>query len=176
MSAPPQRPRPLRTGPARRLLTLLMIACAVLGVSAGTAAAESRSDAKAANTFTSIESQFMCVACHEPLELVSSPEALSEKATLLGFVKKGMTLPQIKRAMVAQYSEQVLAVPPASGFNLMVYVLPPVVVIIGILLLIYTLPKWRRRSRQAAATKLQGSQPLDPDEASRLDSELDQFI
>lgn len=141
------------------------------GIGPSTAAA-----ATGSSYFESILPQFMCVACHEPLEMVQSEEANSEKAFLLSLVNKGLTLGEIKSEMVANYGENVLAKPPASGFNLIVYVLPPVVVLGGLLLLAYTLPKWRRRSREAAATALPSSDPLKPEEASRLDSELDQFI
>jgi cytochrome c-type biogenesis protein CcmH/NrfF len=150
---------------------LIALLCAALA-GCGSSDVNNRSS----NYYESIIPQFMCVACHEPLELVSSPEALSEKQTLRGFVKQGMTLSQIKAAMVRQYSTQVLAKPPASGFNVVVYVIPPIVVIAGLVVLGLTLPKWRRRSREAAETELPSSEPLNPDEASRLDSELDQFI
>ena len=127
-------------------------------------------------TYESALPQFMCVACHEPLELVSSREALSEQATLRGFVDKGLPLSGIKSAMVQQYGPQVLAKPSASGFNLTLYVLPPVALLAGVLLLAYTLPKWRERSRKAAASPPQSAPPLDPEEQERLNTELDQFI
>jgi cytochrome c-type biogenesis protein CcmH/NrfF len=177
MSTAPRVHRGAKSRSRVRLLIPVLVMLALCGVSAGTAAAANTKQVKDThNYYESILPQFMCVACHEPLELVSSPEAISEQQTLRGFVNQGMTLSQIKSAMVAQYSVQVLAKPPASGFNLTVYVLPPVVVIAGLLLLAYTLPKWRRRSRLAAATELPSSDPLKPEEASRLDSELDQFI
>lgn len=124
----------------------------------------------------SIESQFMCVSCHEPLELVNSPQAQSEKAYIVSLLKKGETPAQIKSDMVAQYGPAVLARPPASGFNLTVYVLPPAVLIAGLLLLAYTLPKWRRRSKAAAASSLPTGAALRPDQARRVDDELSRLI
>lgn len=151
-------------------LSLPLLVVAVMGIWAGTASAASDS------YFESILPQFMCTTCHEPLELVSSPQAKAEKSYLQGLVNQNLTLGEIKTEMVAQYGTTVLAKPPATGFNLIVYVLPPAVVLGGLLLLVYTLPKWRRRARAAAQTSLPGSDPLKPEEASRLDSELDQFI
>jgi cytochrome c-type biogenesis protein CcmH len=83
---------------------------------------------------------------------------------------------QLKAAMVAQYGQEVLAQPPASGFNLTVYILPPAIFLGGLALLAYTLPKWRARSRRAAVTPIVGAAPLEPDEAKRLDDELTNFI
>jgi cytochrome c-type biogenesis protein CcmH/NrfF len=127
-------------------------------------------------SYTSVVTQFMCVACHEPLAQVDSLEAISEKATLRHLIHQGLDLGQIKSGMVAQYGPEVLARPPAHGFNLTVYILPPVVLVGGLLLLAYTLPKWRERSRRSADSSLPGSAPLDSDDAKRLDDELADFI
>ena len=149
-----------------RRLTALAILALALGTTASAASAK--------QNFPSIVDQFMCTSCHEPLNQVNSPEAISEKQTLQGFVNRGLTLGQIKAAMVAQYGPAVLGRPPASGFDLTVYILPPAVFLGGLALLAYTLPKWRERSRRA--TKLPGAAPLDSDDAKRLDDELTNFI
>jgi cytochrome c-type biogenesis protein CcmH len=122
-----------------------------------------------------LESQFMCLSCHEPLELVSSPQAQQEKGTLKRLLAQGDDTSQIRAAMVADYGKLVLAAPPASGFNLLLYVLPPALLVAGIGGLLYTLPKWRARSRAAAATPLAAGPPLAPGEAKRLDDELARF-
>jgi len=154
-----------------RGLTLAALLAAAL--TAGTASA---ADASPALDYNGIVSQFMCTECHEPLNQVNSPEAISEKQYLQGLVTRGLALGQIKQAMVAQYGPQVLARPPASGFNLTIYILPPAVFLGGLALLAYTLPRWRARSRLAAATPITGAPSLEPDEARRLDDELTNFI
>jgi cytochrome c-type biogenesis protein CcmH len=153
-----------------RRLALLAALVLTLGGVAFTASAA------AEQNFYSVVGQFMCTSCHEPLNQVNSPEALSEKVTLRALIAKDLTLGQIKSAMEAQYGPQVLAQPPARGFNLTVYILPPALLLGGLVLLAYTLPKWRERSRRAAATKLPGATALDADDAKRLDDELTDFI
>jgi cytochrome c-type biogenesis protein CcmH/NrfF len=153
----------------RRLVTVLAAVLSLAG--AGTAVA-----ATGADNLMSIESQFICTSCHEPLELVSSPQALSEKAYLEGLLQHGTSMSAVKAAMVSQYGVAVLAKPPASGFNLTVYILPPAVLLGGLALLAYTLPKWRRRSQLAALTPMEGADPLEPEESERLDAELEKFI
>ena len=49
--------------------------------------------------------------------------------------------------------------PPAQGFNLTVYVLPPAILLLGLAILAITLPRWRRRSRAAAAARAGGALP-----------------
>lgn len=157
----------------RRLFAILSIS---LGVALAAVAPAASAATPGPAQLPSIESQFMCVSCHEPLELVSSPQAQSEKAYIVSLLKKGENLSQIKTAMVAQYGPAVLARPPASGFNLTVYILPPVVLIAGLLLLAYTLPKWRRRSRLAAGTSAPVGPPLAPEQSERVNEELSRLI
>lgn len=154
----------------------LLIVSVVILTALGAVAANAAGAVSYRGDLASVETQFMCVSCHEPLELVSSPQAISEKATLQSFIDKGLTLSQIKAAMVAQYGVAVLAKPPAHGFNLTVYILPPLVLVAGLVLLAFTLPKWRARSRRAAVTPLPEGNPLNPAEADRLDHELDRFL
>jgi cytochrome c-type biogenesis protein CcmH/NrfF len=67
----------------------------------------------------------------------------------------------------------VLARPPAHGFNLLIYVLPPAVLLIGIAGLTYTLPRWRRKTRLAAGAPMAAaSAPLDPEDERRLREDL----
>jgi cytochrome c-type biogenesis protein CcmH len=149
---------------------LIALTAAILGMSAaiaGTATA-------AAPNYSDALSQFMCTSCHEPLELVNSPQAISEKQWMRHLLAEGLDMSQLKKAMVAQYGQQVLARPPASGFNLTVYILPPAIFLAGLALLAFTLPKWRERSRRA--TRLAGAAPLATDDAKRLDDELEHFI
>ena len=68
-----------------------------------------------------------------------------------------------------------LGQPPAHGFNLTVYILPPALVLIGAAVLAFTLPKWRRRSRAAAvgaAASAQAAPQLSPEDAQRLEDDL----
>ncbi len=155
----------------RRSRLTAVVAAAVLlaGAVSGTAAAAAAGRLNLLN----IESLFICTSCHEPLELVSSPQAQAEKAFLQTLINQGGSLAEIKRQMVAAYGEAVLAAPPASGFNLLVYVLPPAAVLAGLLLLAFTLPRWRRRARAA---------PQEPDapaltlvDQRRLQEELERF-
>jgi cytochrome c-type biogenesis protein CcmH/NrfF len=91
-------------------------------------------------------------------------------------VNKGWSLHRIENWMVAQYGLAVLGKPPANGFNLTVYILPPAVLVFGIAFLLYTLPKWRARGRRAAVTDLPEADPLDAQDAQRLDEDLARFI
>ncbi len=123
-------------------------------------------------SLTDIENDVMCTACHEPLNVSQSPEAYSERAFIRTLIAQGETKPQILNALVAQYGPAVLGKPPAHGFNLTVYILPPAILAAGIAVLIITLPKWRRRARTKAAESLTAAPALASADADRLNEEL----
>jgi cytochrome c-type biogenesis protein CcmH len=147
--------------------TTWLIAAALVVAAAGPAPATA---APTRASFTEIEQDVMCIACHEPLAVAQSPEAFSERAYIRTLIAQGMTKQQIEKQLVVQYGPAILAKPPAHGFNLLIYVLPPVLLIIAVVGLAITIPKWRRRSR--AAEPLPAGPELDPDEARRLDEDL----
>jgi len=77
---------------------------------------------------------------------------------------------------VTQYGPAVLGRPPANGFNLTVYVLPPALLIAGLILLAVVLPRWRRRGRaRSAAASPPAPEQLNPLEARRLEDELSRW-
>jgi cytochrome c-type biogenesis protein CcmH len=146
------------------LVTALLIPSAVLGAAATRA------------SFTQIEDEVMCVVCHEPLSVAQSPEAFQERDYIRGLILQGKTRHEIEDDLVQQYGPAVLAKPPAHGFNLLVYVIPPVAVLLGIATLAITLPRWRRRTRQAAAVTagapLSARPALSDADSRRLDEDL----
>lgn len=126
-------------------------------------------------SLTDIENDVMCTSCREPLEVAQSPQANSERAYIRGLIAQGQTKQQILNNLVSQYGPAVLGKPPANGFNLTVYILPPAILILGAAILFVTLPRWRRRTKASAAQPAPGPTPLDPQEARRLDEDLARF-
>ena len=121
-------------------------------------------------SLTQIENDVMCVVCNEPLAVARAPQADAERRFINDLISKGETKGQIERALVAQYGQSVLALPPARGFNLTVYVLPPAILLLGAAGLAFALPRWRRRTRAAASTT--PTEPLEPGDARRLEEDL----
>jgi cytochrome c-type biogenesis protein CcmH len=155
---------------ARRLAPLLaLIAIATVPEAQAQAAPQPRA------SLTEIESQVMCTACREPLAVAQSPEADQERDYIRTLIAQGQTQKQILQNMVDQYGVGVLGRPPAHGFNLSIYLLPPAILIAGIAIIAVTLPRWRRRTRAATLDPEQLLPPLDPLDQERLDKELSQF-
>jgi cytochrome c-type biogenesis protein CcmH len=123
-------------------------------------------------SYNQIVNDVMCVVCHEPLAVAQSPEAFQERQYIRTLIAQGETRARIEHDMVESYGPAVLALPPAHGFNLLVYVIPPVLLGLGVATLMITLPKWRRRTRLAAAEPTAAPRTLDPDDAQRLNDDL----
>jgi cytochrome c-type biogenesis protein CcmH len=150
----------------------LRIAIVVLVLAGGAMSPAASTAGTSRASFTEIEQDVMCIACHEPLAVAQSPEAFSERAFIRALIAKGMTKQQIEKQLVVQYGPAILAKPPAHGFNLLIYVLPPVLLVIALTGLAITIPKWRRRSRAAEAEPLPSGPELDPEDARRLEEDL----
>lgn len=167
--------------PAARTRPLLATTVAVLAMLLASASASTSNVAAATisprASLLEVESQVMCPSCHEPLEAVSSPQALYEKAYIETLITRGLTEQQILDNLKAQYGVAVLAKPPATGFNLTIYILPPLVLAAGAVFLLLTLPKWRERSRGAAAkAPLQPAPALSEADTQRINDDLSRLI
>jgi cytochrome c-type biogenesis protein CcmH len=125
-------------------------------------------------SLTDIENDVMCVVCNTPLAVSQSPQADAERRFITGLIAKGYTKAQVERALVGQYGSAVLALPPAHGFNLTVYILPAAAVLVGAAGLAFALPRWRRRTRalQADAEGPAAKTGLDPIDARRVEEDL----
>jgi cytochrome c-type biogenesis protein CcmH len=124
-------------------------------------------------TLFAVEQQVMCVTCQIPLQEAISPAANQERGFIQGLVNAGDTMAQIKRKLVKSYGVGVLALPPASGFDLTVYLVPIVAAAAALALALVLLPRWRRRRRPPAEAAL--AVPLSVADAARLDADLARF-
>ncbi|HEY8501168.1 MAG TPA: cytochrome c-type biogenesis protein [Solirubrobacterales bacterium] len=138
---------------------------AVLALLAPTAAAEQRA------SLTEIEKQVMCPVCGTLLQLAESPQAQREKVFIKRLIAEGKTEDEIKDALVAEYGDEVLALPQGSGFSLSAYVVPIVAFLVAVVALAIGVMRWRRSGRDGPAA----SQPPRPEDADRLDADLARY-
>ena len=150
----------------RRLLLVLVLVAVTLAPAAAFAAAPKAS-------LTDIENDVMCVTCREPLIEAQSPQAYEERTYIRTLIAQGMDKQQIERALVAQYGPAVLGKPPASGFDLTVYLLPAAAVVLALAITAIVLPRWRRSAQRRPAR--QPAPTVSAADAQRLEDELRVF-
>ena len=159
----------VRVAPSSLVAIVLAAALAVAGTPAAASAAPAvREHARVQQMYELL----MCTVCHESLAVAQSPESYAERAQVRQYVAQGLTVGQIENRMVAQFGPQVLAEPPKHGFGLLIYIIPPVVVLAGIGIVLYTVPRWRRRTATAGPASPDGGPALTEQESERLDREL----
>jgi cytochrome c-type biogenesis protein CcmH len=147
---------------------LLLVAVLALGVLAPTAAAEQQA------SLTEIEKQVMCPVCGTLLQLAESPQAQREKAFIKRLIEEGKSEEQIKDALVAEYGEEVLALPPDSGFSLSAYLVPIVAFLIAVVALALGIWRWRRAGGPKDGGTPRAAGPSGED-ADRLDADLARY-
>jgi cytochrome c-type biogenesis protein CcmH len=116
-----------------------------------------------------VEDEVMCVECNTALNVSTSTVADQERAFIRRQIALGKDKRQIKAALVAEYGPGVLADPPSSGFDLAAWLVPIVLVLIGITGVVLAARRWRRRPAPDAAA---AGEPLPEEDAARLDAEL----
>jgi len=125
-------------------------------------------------SLSEISGEVMCPVCGTLLELAESPQAQREKVFIERLVDEGRSKQEIKDALVAEYGDEVLALPQDSGFSLSAYVVPIVAFVIAVIALALGVAKWRRAagSRDDGAPAAKG---LSPEDSARLDADLGRY-
>jgi len=121
-----------------------------------------------------IEKQVMCPVCGTLLQLAESPQAQREKAFIRRLIAEGKTEAQIKGTLVAEYGEEVLALPQGSGFSLSAYVVPIVAFLLAAVALAFGVLRWRRAGGGGGRGNPGPAGPKG-DDAERLDADLARY-
>jgi cytochrome c-type biogenesis protein CcmH len=119
-----------------------------------------------------IARQLYCPVCENvPLDVCPTEACARWRATIRQQLAEGWTEAQIKDYFVQQYGARVLDEPPARGLNWLVYLLPPLIFLIGAFILVRAMRSWRRSPAPEAGA---GPAPVDDPYAARLEDELRQ--
>jgi cytochrome c-type biogenesis protein CcmH len=125
-------------------------------------------------SLTEISSEVMCPVCGTLLELADSPQAQREKVFVERLVQAGKTKAQVKDALVAEYGDEVLALPQDSGFSLSAYLVPIVAFAIALVALAIGVARWRRAGRRSDEGSETAVGP-SPEDSERLDADLARY-
>jgi cytochrome c-type biogenesis protein CcmH len=145
-----------------------------LAVLAATALLAPASMAQERASLTEIETQVMCPVCGTLLQLADSPQAQREKAFISRLIAEGKTEAQIKDILVAEYGDEVLALPKGSGFSLSAYVVPIVAFSVAALALAIGVMRWRRNGGGGGDPTPAAAGP-EGEDAERLEADLARY-
>ena len=154
-----------------RLVAPVRIAalCALAALALAVPAAASAQDCPQ-TTLADIEDEVMCPICGTPLALATeAPQAQRQRAYIERQIARCRSKGEIKRALVAQFGEGVLALPGDEGDDdlgdVLVYVIPAAGVLLALGSVALAVVRWRARSpgRVPAAGAAADSGRLDSD-------------
>jgi cytochrome c-type biogenesis protein CcmH len=119
-----------------------------------------------------IEDEVMCPVCGTPLGLASeAPQAQDERAYIQELVDQCKSKDEVKRALVAEFGENVLALPGDQGDDdlgdVLVYVVPATGILLAAAGIALAVVRWRRPESPRRAV-------AGPDGA-RLDDDMDRY-
>jgi cytochrome c-type biogenesis protein CcmH len=152
-----------------RRAALVLLAALALGTLAP-AAALAQDCPK--TTLGDIEDEVMCPVCGTPLGLASeAPQAQDERAYIQQLIDKCKSKDEVKQALVAEYGENVLALPGDEGDDdlgdVLVYVIPALGIALAAAGIAFAVVRWRRPEKPGRA--LAGA------DGARLDDDMERY-
>jgi cytochrome c-type biogenesis protein CcmH len=127
-------------------------------------------------TLGDIEDEVMCPVCGTPLGLASeSPQAQRERAYIERLIAECKSKDEVKRALVAEFGDRVLALPGDEGDtsvgDVLVYVVPAVGIVLAAAGIAFAVVRWRRPRRQQGGA----DGALATAEGARLDDDMERY-
>ncbi len=158
---------PLIAGPSTlmRAAVATTIGALLLGWCTLALAAEPRA------SLPDLEDEVMCPICGTLLELSEAPQAQRQRVFIRDLIADGRDKEQIKAALVAEYGQEVLALPDDEGFQLAAYLVPIAAFVVAAIALAFGVRRWRRTGAGAAAQRRGAAPPAD----ERLDADMRRY-
>jgi cytochrome c-type biogenesis protein CcmH len=151
-----------------RWLLLLMFGLLLIAVPFSTARAQE--DQPTDDEVNAIAKGLYCPVCENvPLDVCPTQACKQWRATIQEKLAQGWNQQQIEQYFVDQYGDRVLATPPATGLNWLVYVLPPLIFAGGAVVLVGAMRSWRKPTAQPDEARVEAS---DDPYLERLEEEL----
>lgn len=120
-----------------------------------------------------LETKVIAPCCwSQQVSVHDSPAATQMRADIRQRLAEGQKEEVILAAYVAEYGERILAEPPAKGFTRLLYVMPPILGVVGIGLLIIVVRRFAQRGSAAPAAIAAAGGPANSAMDRRLDEEL----
>ena len=126
-------------------------------------------------TLADIEDEVMCPVCGTPLGLATeAPQAQREREYIQGLIDDCRSKDEIKQALVAQFGEEVLALPGDEGDDdlgdVLVYVIPALGLLLAAGGIAFAVIRWR-----GAGPRGGGHAPAGAADSSRVDTDMERY-
>ena len=125
-------------------------------------------------TLPDVEDEVMCPVCGTTLELASeSQQAIREREFIRGLIAEGRTKEEIKDELVAEFGDEVLALPDDEGFDLAAWLVPGLAIVAAAVAIFVGAQALARGARTTTPGRTRSrSTPRTPE---RLDADLERY-
>ena len=118
-----------------------------------------------------IARDLFCPVCENtPLDVCETQACKQWRELIRTKLEDGWTEAEIKEYFVDNYGARVLSEPPKEGFNLLVYFVPPALILIGAVILFRAFKEWQGDDEEYEDT------PEGSSESSEIDSSDDDYM
>ena len=126
-------------------------------------------------TLADLEDEVMCPVCGTPLGLATeAPQAQREREYIQSLVDNCRSKDEVKQALVAQFGEEVLALPGDEGDDdlgdVLVYVIPALGILLAAGGIAFAVMRWR-----GAGPRGGGPAPATAADSSRVDTDMERY-
>lgn len=120
-----------------------------------------------------IARELYCPVCENiPLDVCGTQACAQWRELIRTKLGEGWSESQIKDYFAEQYGERVLAAPPPRGLNWLIYLVPPIAFLLGVVILVMALRRWKTAAPSAAVSAADAKSQVDDDYVRRLEEEL----
>lgn len=136
----------------------------------GTALAQSPNPTPSDNEVNEIARDLYCPVCENtPLDVCPTQACAQWRELIRLKLSEGWTEDQIKQYFVDQYGARVLSAPPVQGFSTLIYIVPPIFLVLGIFIAVRALRSMHKPLESSAP---QTEPDLADDYLRRVEEEL----
>ncbi len=134
-----------------RLLVGLLLVVVAMAAATITGTALAQGEQPTDDEVNAVANGLYCPVCENvPLDVCPTQACKQWRDTIRDKLAQGWSEEQIHQYFVGQYGDRVLATPPATGLNWLIYLLPPAAFIVGAVILVGVVRSWRRPPQLAS--------------------------
>jgi cytochrome c-type biogenesis protein CcmH len=146
----------------RKILPILLVPILILVLVPGALAQDVNPQPPSQDEVNAIAKEMYCPVCENtPLDVCPTQACAEWRDLIRDKLAEGWNEQQIKDYFVLQYGDRVLAAPPARGLNLLIYIIPPLAILAGGIVLFRVFRNWGKEERTQPRTQPEPDQPED---------------
>jgi len=156
----------------KKLLWIASLLLVLTGLAVATVSAQGSTPTD--DQVNAIARQLYCPVCENtPLDVCPTQACKEWREEIRSMLADGKSEAEIKQHFMDYYGARVLSEPPRSGFNWLVYVVPPIVIVAGIFVLFRALRAWSQPAvAEAGSDEVEAIPPSDDEYIARMEEEL----